>query len=426
MKPLDSHEGAVAAAADEGLEARGAPSGLVPTEDAFEAPGRHGDGDGALPGDAGRALSPVRVSGVVPLGTTVKESVNGDAASSDSASMRPSEIVSRPSLDAHTAARVPDFVATRLWPGLDPDDDEATTVDPGAALNAQERDALAQRIHSALEETLPIGTPPPEPVQRAMAPDDVEAARERRGQFKRTILLGLPTARDARRPAAAELAPVGRLEAVAPAMLEPAPVATFERATTPAATGGEPVVRASVVRVVGPPTQPPPRRSRKLGSTPAPPPPSELDHDAFVLQHPIVTPESAKRVVPAAAPPPLQALSGSASQGPWPGVMLPPPPPGDRERSSFPALPGSASLPSGVALEPSGTLVRTRPPMSRREPGPALPLDELPASDPFAGFAAPPPSLLQRWLVVVVVALAVVGLCSLLAIALGFLGKTGW
>jgi hypothetical protein len=39
---------------------------------------------------------------------------------------------------------------------------------------------------------------------------------------------------------------------------------------------------------------------------------------------------------------------------------------------------------------------------------------------------APQPSLVQRWLVVVVVALAVVGLCSLAAIALGFLGKTGW
>jgi hypothetical protein len=39
---------------------------------------------------------------------------------------------------------------------------------------------------------------------------------------------------------------------------------------------------------------------------------------------------------------------------------------------------------------------------------------------------APPPSLFQRWLVVIVVALAVVGLCSLAAIAFGFLGKTGW
>jgi hypothetical protein len=50
----------------------------------------------------------------------------------------------------------------------------------------------------------------------------------------------------------------------------------------------------------------------------------------------------------------------------------------------------------------------------------------LPDADPFAGFVAPAPSAAQRWLVVVVVALAVVGLCSLAAIALGLLGKTGW
>jgi hypothetical protein len=50
----------------------------------------------------------------------------------------------------------------------------------------------------------------------------------------------------------------------------------------------------------------------------------------------------------------------------------------------------------------------------------------LPRADPFAGFVAPAPSAAQRWLVVVVVALAVVGLCSLAAIALGLLGKTGW
>jgi hypothetical protein len=68
--------------------------------------------------------------------------------------------------------------------------------------------------------------------------------------------------------------------------------------------------------------------------------------------------------------------------------------------------------------------------MSQRYVPPEIPpepaLDELPAPNPFAGFVAPPPSLAQRWLVVVVVALAVVGLCSLAAIAFGFLGKTGW
>jgi hypothetical protein len=68
------------------------------------------------------------------------------------------------------------------------------------------------------------------------------------------------------------------------------------------------------------------------------------------------------------------------------------------------------------ALERSSLHALERPPV----------LDELPTSDPFAGFVAPPPSVAQRWLVVIVVALAVVGLCSLAAIAFGFLGKTGW
>lgn len=54
------------------------------------------------------------------------------------------------------------------------------------------------------------------------------------------------------------------------------------------------------------------------------------------------------------------------------------------------------------------------------------PFAELPLTDPFEGFVAPAPSAAQRWLVVVVVALAVVGLCSLAAIAFGLLGKTGW
>ncbi|HWO09907.1 MAG TPA: hypothetical protein VNN80_10525, partial [Polyangiaceae bacterium] len=82
--------------------------------------------------------------------------------------------------------------------------------------------------------------------------------------------------------------------------------------------------------------------------------------------------------------------------------------------------------PLRATIEPPVALSRTRPPMARYSVPPAPPLDELPASDPFAGFAAPTPSAAQRWLVVVVVALAVVGLCSLTAIAFGFLGKTGW
>jgi hypothetical protein len=51
---------------------------------------------------------------------------------------------------------------------------------------------------------------------------------------------------------------------------------------------------------------------------------------------------------------------------------------------------------------------------------------DLPSADPFAGFVAPAASATQRWGIVLVIALAVVGLFSLAAIALGLLGKTGW
>jgi hypothetical protein len=78
-----------------------------------------------------------------------------------------------------------------------------------------------------------------------------------------------------------------------------------------------------------------------------------------------------------------------------------------------------------ATIDPPTSLSRTRPPQFRRSAAEVDPLDELPGADPFAGFVAPTPSLAQRWLVVVVVALAVVGLCSLAAIALGLLGKTG-
>jgi hypothetical protein len=93
---------------------------------------------------------------------------------------------------------------------------------------------------------------------------------------------------------------------------------------------------------------------------------------------------------------------------------------------TYPPGRSSTALRATLEASQSQSLTRTRPPTSRHVDERPSVLDELPTSDPFAGFVAPPPSVAQRWLVVVVVALAVVGLCSLTAIAFGFLGKTGW
>jgi hypothetical protein len=418
MKPLDNDEGAASVAAtavDEGSGARMAPSsGFAPTDDAVETPRGQSDVGAAFQSPLSGASASARVSGVVPLGTTTEESVNDAAEAPDSSSMRPSDVVPRsPSPHENRAAvRVAELAMTRPGPsfGLD-EDDEATTVDATAGLAFEEREALVQRIHSAMEETLPVGTPPPAPVQPA---DEAEAARDRRIAFKQTMLLGV---------AKRETPP-------------PAPVAS-----------DEPALLASLVRVVGPPTHPPPRRSRRISAVPSAPPSEpeateHPDHEAFALMHAIVTPDASKKVVPDAAPPPTApSLSISVNRSSLPGVMLPPAPePRDYEpdASLGPASTGAASIgrvpassplraiePLRATIEPPSSLARTRPPVTRRAAEPP-PLEELPVSDPFAGFVAPPPSLLQRWLVVIVVALAVVGLCSLAAIAFGFLGKTGW
>jgi hypothetical protein len=410
MKPLDNDEGAASVAAavvDEGSGARVAPSsGFAPTDDAVETPRGQSDRVAAFQNRRDSASAPVRVSGVVPLGTAAEERVNEAEEVADSTSMRPSDVVPRsPSPHENRAAvRVAELGMTRSGPAYSLDeDDEATTVDATAGLAFEEREALIQRIHSAMEETLPVGTPPPAPVQPT---DDVEAARERRSVFKQTMLIGVPKRET------------------------PAPAPVVE---------GESALLASVVRVVGPPTQPPPRRSRRISAVPSAPPSEpdageHPDHEAFALMHAIVTPDASKKVIPDAAPPPTApSLSVSVSRASLPGVILPPAPePRDYEADasirSMPALsPLRSSIePLRVTIEPPSSLARTRPPLTRRAVEQPPPLDELPQSDPFAGFVAPPPSLFQRWLVVMVVALAVVGLCSLAAIAFGFLGKTGW
>jgi hypothetical protein len=475
VKPLDSNDAALVAAAsdsNDGSNAREMPS--VSDSDAdVPTPRAQNEVVAVRAVPSGGTSGASRVSRIVPLGTSDdgvndsldlpagarrhSEVVGRDPAASDSATGS-SPGASRPSgslvaagsseeghpgaRDVRAAALVPEFGATRMGTGFEPDEeDEATTVDAGAALTDDEREALARRIHSAMEETLPHGTPPPEPVQPLEgAPlEEPEPGRVRANPFKQTMLLGLPKLESPLPPRSAT--PVASESAVA--------------------SGPEPALMASVVRVVGPPTQPPPRRSRRASfSTSALPsepdqvpvrrsrraPASavqanEPDHEAFVLRHPIVAAERPKR---SGSPPPSRRgvsavqsaepsltsatprLSVAVGRSSLPAVMLPPAPqPEDYEPASSP---GTAPPPAALlraTIEPPASLSRTRPPMSPRYA--AVPsLDELPPADPFAGFVAPQPSLAQRWLVVVVVALAVVGLCSLAAIALGFLGKTGW
>lgn len=544
VKPLDSNDGALVAAtseSDEGANARRA--AFVPDPADAEVPTPRARSEVVpAPGASASAFEGSRVSRIVPRGTTEDEAADDvDAARPEPIAARASvavlaatsaatplpapvqAVVSVPALresdvaprnprghgsspvppEVRAAARFADFAATRIGPGIDaePDDEEeATTVDAGASLTDEDREALARhRNHSTMEQTLPIGTPPPAPVQ-GVGEGFAEAARDRRNAFKQTMLLGLP------RPEAAAMrgASVGSAaatgapspEPTAESLAEQPPVAASSSAGAPAAAAApaesldepapvgqasaprvlevapsaEPALMASVVRVVGPPTQPPPRRSRRIGGIASPEPsepsgPSEPDHEAFVLTNPI-PPDASRRsaVPPSRVPidvrgdglPPLRMPSSvrgdglpasrtpsrgdappagaanrfavAASRASLPGVMLPPAPTQrDYEPASSPSTVPPAPLLRATIEPPMSSLSRTRPPQSQRTVVSDAGLGELPGvADPFAGFVAPAPSVAQRWLVVVVVALAVVGLCSLAAIALGLLGKTGW
>jgi hypothetical protein len=127
--------------------------------------------------------------------------------------------------------------------------------------------------------------------------------------------------------------------------------------------------------------------------------------------------------VPSGAPAPA-APAGSLSGPLSIGLMLPPPPqPGDYDPPSSPTA--EAPLPQG-SPEAAPAPPRLAPRMSvPRISAPPLLID-LPSANPFEGFEAPRETFAQRSLIVFVVALAAVGLFALAAIALGFLGKTGW
>jgi hypothetical protein len=306
---------------------------------------------------------------------------------------------------------------------------------------------LGRRPASGLDQTLPLGTPRPAPVQPSggafdRAPDRVRSA------YKQTILLGTREhPLGLREPAFGGPwgPPTG---GEAPVLSEsPAPVTS----SVPPASGpladaepGASTLRGSFVRVVGPPTVPPPRRSRRSGVAWEPawagpaPEHSAADrslaadsdqHEAFALDRPVSNPteelartSTAESVVVSrgSGPEGVQAArSGS--------VMLPPPPGvGDYEPASGPdSAPPPLQAPSASLVALAGPAAV--PPTSTRS---ALqrppPLAELPSVNPFAGFEAPRESWGRRSAIVFTMALALVGLCALVAIALGFLGKRGW
>jgi hypothetical protein len=111
------------------------------------------------------------------------------------------------------------------------------------------------------------------------------------------------------------------------------------------------------------------------------------DHDAFQLDHRIVSPEP---VSPEPVSPELS--QGLMNRQAWrelaPSRLVAPSPPAPRAALILPPPPGPREL-------------------------------ELPNADPFAGFIAPPPSVAQRCATVLVIALAVVGVFALAMLALG-------
>ncbi len=187
-----------------------------------------------------------------------------------------------------------------------------TTVDAGPAQRFEQSEAgLSRRIRHAMDQTLPLGTPAPDPSLFA-------AARQERGNWQsRTMLLGgrhltelgampepstrpeePPVSHEAPTPRASEVAPTERtLQAFgeftpsapgavpsappaavssapsravspAPALSEMAPALRLQAAPGAVAAAepaqSEGALRASFVRSVGPPTVPPPRRRRSL------------------------------------------------------------------------------------------------------------------------------------------------------------------
>lgn len=262
-------------------------------------------------------------------------------------------------------------------PSAAPEDDVVTAVDGAREVLTQEQQAaLARRIRramdqSGLDQTLPLGTPAPAPVQAKassfMAPPPASPWPPASGEaaqlsFKKTMLLGLPRASNERTP------------------------------SPPPATALPPqaAVRASLVRDIGPPRTPPPRRSRRV-SVAFGADRRVLDHDAFQLARRVVALDP---MDPGTLRRPTSHRTTPAPSAPGAGLILPPPPePRDLELPRSPA-----------AVEE-----------------PASMLDMPGSSDPFAGFVAPGPSWARRWALGLVLGFALVGLLSLTLLALRWL-----
>ena len=320
-----------------------------------------------------------------------------------------------------------------------PGDDDLTTVDPASLpLSGDQQEALARRIRHALGQTLPLGTPVPGAVTQ----------RGARSAYARTMILGgrqSPGLRPSEPPTPrAEERLLERREPSRPAGSAPA----APSAAVPPPLRAEPqfdrsgpdsnALRASFVREVGLPTAPPPRRSRRPNSAEEAEP-GEADHEAFVLDRPLTVPPpppGGTRPPGTLSAPAIAVANAQPRRDDEPlGVMLPPPPqPGDYEPASAPSSIPPAPRPQPSPAVSSGAAsgrasavasARNRPTVPRA-PAPPL-LSELPSANPFEGFEAPRESFAQRFLIVFVVALAVVGMFALAAIAFGFLGKTtGW
>lgn len=258
------------------------------------------------------------------------------------------------------AARPPavDLGATWIGTGFGPDEeDEATMVDAAAQLTEEEQNALMRRIHSAMEETVPIGTP---------IPERAEPVNWGRSPFKQTMLMHLP------QPSAPPPASASRAEPDTRTGAAAASAAPVDAASSPADESA--ALLASLVRVVGPPTQPPPRRARRTGAHSLHDPPQEPDHEAFALTNPITSSKGAQRRALAAlrnaasakrGPASDAASNGAPSKGPAragvPGGAAATGASGKDALASPPSRPAASGVPTSAAHGAAGSASLAQP-----------------------------------------------------------------
>jgi hypothetical protein len=253
------------------------------------------------------------------------------------------------------AAMREELGTTLLGPSFGPDEeDEATMVDAAAALSEADRVSMLT-APSSMAETQMVGTPLPAPSQPVPVPVTPPTFADGRHPFKQTMLLGLP-----------------RLEPPAAAPAPPAaqpPAAPGSAAPSPTAASDSGAVMASFVRIVGPPTQPPPRRSRRASpgnGDPttgglAPADGLEPDHEAFALSNPIGAAEPGRRSSVPAAPPSAPAAAPPSFAAPPAAASAAPPSSAPPSASPSVAAPPSASAAPPAQAPPSSTAVPSSP-----------------------------------------------------------------